>query len=263
MPAAGTGNRPTEVDLNADLAEGYGRWTFGTDADLLTVVSSANVACGFHAGDPSTIRSALAVAAANEVTVGAHVGYPDLQGFGRRPMDLGDELVDIVVYQIAALVELARIEGTAVRYVKPHGALYNRAAVDEHQATSIVTATTAVDPSLAIMCQTGSVLHRVATDAGLTTVGEVFADRAYLADGRLVPRSTAGSVVTDPDLVVERVLRMVIDREVVAIDGTVVEIDVASICVHGDSPDAVVLARRVASALRRAKVVLRSPLALR
>lgn len=249
------------VDLNADLAEGYGRWSFGTDNDLLAVVSSANVACGFHAGDPSVIRSALAVATTRRVIVGAHVGYPDLQGFGRRFMDLGhQELVDAVVYQIAALAGLAQIAGTSVRYVKPHGALYNRVAVDSAQAQAVAEAIATVDPTLAVLSLQGSSLQQAAARQGLTTFDEVFADRAYLANGQLAPRSIRGAVVHDLDVVVERVLRMVLDGQVVALDGTVIDVHADSICVHGDSPDAVHLARQVSAALRKEGVVLRSPL---
>lgn len=262
--AAGSASppRPGSVDLNADLAEGFGRWTFGTDDDLLSVVTSANVACGFHAGDPTVIRTAVATAAARAVTIGAHVGYPDLQGFGRRAMDVSHgELVDLAVFQIATLTGLARVEGTEVRYVKPHGALYNRVVIDEAQAAAVAEAVESVDPGLAVMSLHGSALQQAAQARGLRVIDEVFADRAYLPSGQLAPRSMPGTVIHDPAVVVERVLRMVLAGEVVAVDGSVIGVSVDSICVHGDSPGAVDLARRTSTALRDAGVVLRSPLA--
>lgn len=249
------------IDLNADLAEGFGRWNFGTDEDLLAVVSSANVACGAHAGDPTVIRNAVATAARHAVTIGAHVGYPDLQGFGRRSMDIADrELMDLVVFQLSALSGIARLEGATVRYVKPHGALYNRVVTDEGQAAAVAQAIAAFDPGLAVLSLNGSALRRVARQHGLRVLDEAFADRAYLPSGELAPRSMPGAVVHDPDRVAERVLRMVLDDEVVAIDGTVIEVSVDSVCVHGDSPGAVELARHVAQALAREGVALASPL---
>jgi UPF0271 protein len=249
------------IDLNADLAEGYGRWSFGTDDDLLAVVSSANVACGAHAGDPTVIRNAVATAARRAVTVGAHVGYPDLQGFGRRSMDIAaSELMDLVIFQLSALSGIARLEGTTVRYVKPHGALYNRVVIDEGQAAAVAEAIAAFDPGLAVLSLNGSALRRASQQHGLRVLDEAFADRAYLPSGELAPRSMPGAVMHEPDRVTERVLRMVLDNEVVAIDGTVIEIAVDSVCVHGDSPGAVKLARHVAQALVREGVALASPL---
>lgn len=255
-------NRRTVIDLNADLAEGFGRWTFGTDEELLAVVTSASVACGSHAGDPTVIREAVATAAAYSVTIGAHVGYPDLQGFGRRAMDFTHrELVNLVVFQISALSGIARLEGTGVRYVKPHGALYNRVVTDDKQAAAVADAVATIDPSLAILSLNGSALQRAAQERGLQVLDEAFADRAYLASGELAPRSMPGAVIHDPSQVVERVLRMVLEQEVVAVDGTVIDLAVDSVCVHGDSPGAVALARRVADALELEGVGLASPLA--
>jgi UPF0271 protein len=238
------------MDLNADLGEGFGVWRLGDDEALLDVITSANVACGFHAGDPSTMRRVCAAAASRAVVVGAQVGYRDLAGFGRRRIDYdAAELRDDVIYQLAALDGFCRVAGTRVRYVKPHGALYNTAAVDPGQASALVAAVLDYDGSLPVLCQPGSVLFRLAAEAGLMVVGEGFADRGYLPDGTLMPRSVAGAVLHDPGEVVARAVRMASAREVVAIDASVVPCDIASICLHGDTPGAVELARQVRAAL--------------
>jgi UPF0271 protein len=238
------------MDLNADLGEGFGVWRLGDDDALLDVVTSANVACGFHAGDASTMRRVCAAAASRGVAIGAQVGYRDLAGFGRRRIDYDlTELRDDIVYQIGALDGFCRVAGTRVRYVKPHGALYNTAAVDRGQASAVVSAVLDYDRSLPVLCQPGSVLALAAASAGLTVVGEGFADRGYRADGTLVPRSAAGAVLHDPAAVVAQAVRMAESSQVVAVDGTVVTGDVASICVHGDTPGAVDLARQVRAAL--------------
>lgn len=251
--------RPHRIDLNADLAEGYGRWGFGTDDDLLDVVTSANIACGFHAGDPTVMRRAVSRAVANGVRIGAHVGYPDLAGFGRRPMTIArEELADLVAYQLAALSGIARAEGGEVRYVKPHGALYNTAVHDTEQAEAIVDAVCRIDASLGVMSLPGSVLLESAAARGLSTITEAFADRAYLADGRLAPRSMDGAVIHDPQAVADRVVQVVTRGVVDTLDGGPTAVRPASICVHGDSPGAVSLARRVRSALSAAGVELTS-----
>ena len=238
------------MDLNSDLGEGFGIWRLGDDLALLGVVTSANVACGFHAGDPSTMRRVCFAAAERGVAVGAQVGYRDLAGFGRRRIDYDPgELRDDVLFQIGALDGFCRVAGTTLRYVKPHGALYNTAAVDEVQASAVVAAVQEYDPSLPVLCQPSSVLWSSALSSGLRTVAEGFADRAYQPDGRLVPRSVAGAVVSDVDEVVARAVRMAVSRSVVAIDGSVVACPVDSLCVHGDTAGAVELARRVRSAL--------------
>jgi UPF0271 protein len=238
------------VDLNADLGEGFGVWRLGDDEALLDVITSANMACGFHAGDPSTMRRVCAAAADRGVSVGAQVGYRDLAGFGRRRIDYDSgELRDDVLYQMGALEAFCRAAGSRVRYVKPHGALYNTAAVDAGQAGAVVAAVTDYDRELPVLCQPGSVLAELAAADGLTVVAEGFADRAYRADGRLVSRSRPGAVLHDPDAVVERAVRMAVAGEVVAEDGSVVPNPVASICVHGDTPGAVELARRVRDGL--------------
>ncbi|GIE91733.1 LamB/YcsF family protein [Actinoplanes regularis] len=242
--------RPAAVDLNADLGEGFGAWRLGDDEALLDVITSANVACGFHAGDPSTMHRVCRAAASRGVAIGAQVGYRDLAGFGRRRIDYEfGELRDDVLYQIGALEAFCRAAGERVRYVKPHGALYNTAAVDQGQAEAVVAAVLAYDPGLPVLCQPGSVLYERAVAAGLTATGEGFADRGYLPDGRLVPRSRPDALVHDPAAVVRRATRMAVDGEVVAVDGSVVEVPIRSICVHGDTPGAVELARAVREGL--------------
>lgn len=240
----------SSIDLNADLGEGFGAWRLGDDDALLDVVTSANVACGFHAGDPSTMATVCRRAVEKGVAIGAQVGYRDLAGFGRRRIDYAhDELRDDIVYQIGALEAFCRIAGDRVRYVKPHGALYNTAAVDELQASAVVAAVVTYDPALPVLCQPGSVLAIRAAEAGLTVVGEGFADRGYLPDGRLVPRSRPDALVHDPDEVVARVVQMAVESSVTAVDGSVVECRVRSICLHGDTPGAVRLARAVRDGL--------------
>jgi len=231
------------MDLNADLGEGFGAWRLGDDDALLDVVTSANVACGFHAGDPSTMRRVCARAADRGVAVGAQVGYRDLAGFGRRRIDYDpDELRDDLLYQVAALDGFCRIAGDRVRYVKPHGALYNTATVDEVQASAIVASIVDYDPTLPVLCLPTSVLARVAAAAGLPVVAEGYADRAYLPDGTLVPRRQPGAVLSSVDDVVAQALRL-------AGEGTV-----GSLCLHGDTPGAVAMAERVRSALHEAGV---------
>jgi UPF0271 protein len=245
------------VDLNSDLGEGYGVWRLGDDAALLDVVTSANVACGFHAGDPSTIRRTADAAVARGVAVGAQVSYPDLVGFGRRRMDLAPaDLTADVLYQLGALEAFCRVAGTRVRYVKPHGALYNRVADDRQQADAVVAAVRAYDARLPLLGVAGSAVHDAAAAAGVPFVAEAFADRALTTAGRLVPRAHTGAVLHDVDAVVARSVRMVVDGRVHAADGTALDIAVQSLCVHGDTPGAVTLARAVRAALERAGVVV-------
>jgi 5-oxoprolinase (ATP-hydrolysing) subunit A len=217
------------------------------------VVTSANVACGFHAGDPSTMRRVCTRAAEAGVAVGAQVSYRDLAGFGRRFVDVAPgELADDVLYQLAALDGVARASGTRVTYVKPHGALYNAVVHHEAQARAVVDAVTAYDRGLPLLGLPGSALLRAAGAAGLRTVPEGFADRGYTPQGTLVPRREAGALVEDPALVAERAVRMAAEGVVVAVDGTPVDVAVASVCVHGDTPGAVALARGVRAALEAA-----------
>jgi UPF0271 protein len=247
------------IDLNSDLGEGFGVWRLGDDAALLEIVTSANAACGFHAGDPGIMRSVATGAVRHGVAVGAQVSYRDLAGFGRRRMDVAPaELTDDVLYQLGALEAFCRVAGTRVRYVKPHGALYNTCVVDEAQAASVVRAVADYDDTLAVLGLPGSALLRAAEQAGLRGVAEGFADRAYTPEGHLVPRDREGALVTDPDAVVERAVRMATDCAVRAVDGAVLAMPVASLCVHGDTPGAVDLARRVRAGLAGAGVDVRA-----
>lgn len=240
------------IDLNADVGESFGPWVLGDDAALLELVSSANVACGFHAGDPTAMRRTCALAAERDVRIGAQVGYRDLAGFGRRFLDVShDELVDDVLAQLGALEAFARVAGSRVCYVKPHGALYNAIVTHETQAAAVVEAIRLWDPSLPLVGLPGSRSLALAAEAGLATIREGFADRAYTADGALVPRSQPGAVLHDPKVIAARVLRMVAGS-VTAIDGTEVTVEVDSICVHGDTPGAVAIARAVRAALEQA-----------
>lgn len=235
-----------KIDLNSDLGESLGGWRMGDDAAMLDIVSSANVACGFHAGDPAGILETLKAARARGAIVGAHVSYPDLVGFGRRNMDVASaDLVAGVIYQIGALQGLARVAGTEVRYVKPHGALYNTIAHDRRQATDVITAMRAIDPSLVLVALAGSPLIDWARDAGLTVVAEAFADRGYTPEGNLVSRRDPGAVLHDVDQIAARMLMLVREGVVEAVDGSPVRIAADSICVHGDSPGAVAIARHL------------------
>lgn len=234
------------VDLNADLAEGFGVWVLGDDDAMLDIVTSANLACGFHAGNPVALARTCVAAVRRGVRIGAQVGYFDLAGFGRRRIEVEpDELAADVIYQIGALQALARTAGSALSYVKPHGALYNTIGVDRDQARAVAEAVRAVDPLLPVLGQAGSVFFTEARRIGLRTVSEAFADRAYLPDGRLAPRSTPGAVLTDPVEIAHRVAMMVSSGTVTAVDGSTVEIEVESVCVHGDSPGAVGIATAV------------------
>ncbi len=247
------------VDLNSDVGESFGRWELGDDAAVLAVVTSANVACGFHAGDPSTLRRTCALAAEHGVVVGAQVGYRDLAGFGRRFLDMEPaELVDDVLYQIGALEALARVEGAAVRYVKPHGALYNTVVAHQQQAQAVVDAVRSYDAGLPLVGLPGSVLLDRAEHAGLRTVREAFADRAYTPQGTLVSRRQPGAVLSDPAEVGRRVVQMVTEGQVTAVDGSRVPVQVDSVCVHGDSPGAVAMAEQVRAALADAGVGLQA-----
>jgi len=247
------------IDLNSDLGESFGQWRMGDDAAMLDIVTSANVACGFHAGDPAGILRTLQAAAAKGVAVGAHVAYPDLVGFGRRNLDIAsDELTADVLYQIGALQALARAAGTRVTYVKPHGALYNTIAQDQRQAQAVIAALRQLNEGLVLVCLAGSPLLGWARAAGLTCVAEAFADRAYTPEGTLVSRRLPGAVLHDAELVAQRMLRLVQDGVVEAIDGSLTRIEAESICVHGDSPGAVDMAHALRRHLELAGVTPRA-----
>lgn len=250
-----TAGRIRSVDLNSDLGESYGAWTLGDDEAMLDLVTSANIACGFHAGDPLTLLRTVRAAVERGVVIGAQVGYHDLVGFGRRFVDVEPEALRAdVLYQIGALDGLARSVGGRVAYVKPHGALYNAIVHHEQQAAAVVSAVAAWPGGLPVLGLPGSRFLALAKAAGLPTVPEAFADRAYAADGTLVPRNRPGAVLHGAAEVVERVRRLVLDGTVDDIDGHPVPVVAQSVCVHGDTPGAVALARAVRRALEDAKV---------
>lgn len=241
------------ANLNADVGESFGAWHMGRDDKMFALVNSANVACGFHAGDPAVMRRTVALAGKRGVSVGAHPSFPDLQGFGRRRMDIAEpELEAMLIYQIGALAAIARAEGTRVTHVKPHGALNNMACVDARLARCVARAVRAVDPTLILLAPVLSQLAAAGSDAGLPVIGEVFADRAYADDGTLVPRSQPGAVLHGADECVRHVMRMVETGALHSVDGARLPAQVQSICVHGDNPQAVATARAVGDALRAA-----------
>jgi UPF0271 protein len=238
------------VDVNADVGESFGRWMLGDDVALIPLITSANVACGFHAGDPPTLRRSCALAAEHGVSLGAQVSYRDLAGFGRRFIDVDpDDLRDDVLYQLGALQAFARAAGTEVSYLKPHGALYHAVISHQEQAAAVVAAVQQSDSPLAVLGAPGSALLVAAHAAGLRAVPEAFVDRAYTADGGLVPRSRPGAVITDPELIADQVRRLLTEQSVRAEDGTIVPVLAESICVHGDTPGAVQIAGLVRAAV--------------
>jgi UPF0271 protein len=245
------------VDLNADLGEGFGSWTMADDNALLDVVTSANVACGFHAGDPSIMRAVCRRAADRDVAIGAHVGYADKSGFGRRFIDIEpDALRDEVLYQIAALDAFARIAGSQVRYVKPHGALYNVIGHHEAQAAAVVEAICDYNRGLRVLGLPGAAWLRLAAEAGLTVVHEAFADRAYTPQGTLVSRRQSGSVLHDKSEIARRCVAMATGEPIRDIEGGKLKLQPGSICVHGDTPGAVQIAQSVRQHLTEAGVAL-------
>lgn len=246
------------IDMNADLGESYGNWKLGNDEALLGSITSANVACGFHAGDPLTIVRTVTNAVRNGVVIGAQVAFPDLVGFGRREIDATpEEIAADVLYQIGAVDGIARSVGGRVAYVKPHGALYNKSIREPATARGVIDGVLRYDRELPLMFLAGSDALRMVAEAGLRPVGECFADRAYTPDGRLLSRREPGAVLHDADEVVRRVVRMATDGVVTAVDGTDVPIDAQSICTHGDTPGAAELASRVRAGLAAAGVEVR------
>jgi UPF0271 protein len=243
------------IDLNADVGESAGAGTHDVDSVLVTLVTSVNVACGVHAGNPSVLRRTLRLAAAAGTAVGAHPGFADREGFGRRDLRLAPaDVEDQVLYQVAALTGVARAEGVRVTHVKPHGALYNMAARDERLALAVVRAVRAIDPRLRIVGLAGSALLSVARGEAVVALAEAFADRAYAPDGSLVPRGSAGAILEDPAAAAAQAVRIAVDNRVRAIDGTLVEVHADTLCIHGDTPGAPDVARAVRAALERAGV---------
>lgn len=249
-----------QIDLNGDVGESFGAYEIGHDAALIPILTSANIACGFHAGDPGVMRATVALAREHGTAVGAHPGFPDLVGFGRREMKATPrEVEDLVAYQIGALAAIAAAQGVRLAHVKPHGALYNMAARDVDLADAIARAIAAVDPSLALFGLPGSQSLEAAQRHKVRAVSEAFADRAYRRDGSLVPRHEPGAVIDDEQIVVTRAVAIARERMVIAADGTRVPLDVQTICVHGDTPGAAVLASRIRKALNDAGIQVRAP----
>ena len=248
------------IDLNCDMGESFGAYSLGADEEVLTSISSASIACGFHAGDPAVMRRTVRLAKAAGVSVGAHPGLPDLVGFGRREMRVTpQEVEDLVLYQTGALDAICRGEGVTLRHVKAHGALYNMAARERPLADAIARAVRSYDPRLILFVLPGSELQRAAEAARVPFALEGFADRAYEPDGSLTPRSRPGAVIHDPLLVVERALRMAAEGRVTAVDGSEVTMPVATICTHGDTPGAHALTRALREALSRAGIAVAPP----
>ena len=247
------------IDLNSDMGESFGVYLYGSDDAILPHVTSANIACGFHAGDPATMARTVAAAARLGVAVGAHPGYPDRLGFGRRDMELSPgDVESYLIYQVGALAAFSRAEGVALHHVKPHGAMYNRAAKDRALAAAIARAVARVDNSLLVYAQPGSVLAAECEKAGLRVVHEAFADRAYNPDGSLVSRSRSGAVLS-PEAAAEQALRIALEGRVLAVDGTPIPMPAETLCIHGDTPGAADVARVVRARLAEAGVSVRAP----
>jgi 5-oxoprolinase (ATP-hydrolysing) subunit A len=247
------------IDLNSDVGETFGAWPMGNDVDLMPSVTSANVACGFHAGDPTTMRRTVRLARQHGVAIGAHPGFPDLIGFGRREIKTTPQDVeDFVLYQVAAIAGVAAAEGLHLQHVKPHGALYNMACRDRGLADAIARAVVALNRELILFGLPNSELLRAGEAAGLRVAAEAFADRAYESDGSLASRHKPGSVIHDRASVVARAIRMVKDRTVVALDGSTIAFESETICLHGDTEGAAELARAIRRGLEEAGVSVRS-----
>lgn len=247
------------IDLNSDLGESFGPWPMGQDAALMESISSANVACGFHAGDPGVMRATIALAREKAVAIGAHPGFQDLVAFGRREIKASPlEVEDLVLYQVSALAGMASAQGIKLQHVKAHGALYNMACRDRALAEAIARAVASLDRSLVLFGLPNSELLRAGQAAGLKTAAEVFADRAYDPDGSLTSRSKPGSVIHDTPTVVERAIRMVKDKQVIAVDGSTIQLQADTICLHGDTPGAAEHARAVRTGLEAAGIAVAS-----
>jgi 5-oxoprolinase (ATP-hydrolysing) subunit A len=248
-----------QIDLNCDMGESFGVYRQGYDEDAMPLITSANIACGFHASDPLTMRNTVRLAKKYNVAVGAHPSYHDLVGFGRRAMDCSiEEIKADIVYQIGSLWAFCRTEQVHLHHVKVHGALYNRAAADVDLATALAEAIKSVDPGLFMVCLSNSMMVAAAQKTGTKYVEEAFADRAYTSRGSLVPRSEKGAVIHDPAVVAERALRMAKEKNVAAIDGTIIPVHAQTICVHADTPKAVDLLKSIRSRLEQEKVIVRS-----
>jgi len=247
------------VDLNSDLGESFGAYTIGMDSEVLKYISSANIACGWHAGDSMVMAKTVKLAKENNVKIGAHPGYPDLVAFGRRNMSVTpEELKTYVKYQVGALMAFVKAEGLILQHVKPHGAMYNMAGKDYKLALAIAEAIKEVDDQLIFMALANSEMIRAGKDVGLRVCNEVFADRAYNEDGSLVARSLAGAVIHDKEIAIQRVVKMVKEGKVTTITGKDIEINAESICIHGDNPEALIFAKNIKEALEKEGVEIKS-----
>ncbi len=248
-----------KIDLNCDMGESFGRWTMGNDTALMGVVSSVNIACGFHAGDPTVVRQTVELALENKLAVGAHPSFPDLQGFGRRTMNLSpQEVFDFVLYQTGALAAITRALGGRLHHVKPHGALYNSAAQDSKLSAAIALAVKAIDQDLILYGLSGSRLISEADNIDLRTASEVFADRTYQPDGSLTPRSEPNALVQNVESSVAQVLEMVIEQRVTAVNGEKVAISAETVCIHGDGADALGFARTIRQKLSEKGILIQA-----
>ena len=247
------------IDLNCDMGESFGPYRIGQDEEILRYVTSANIACGFHAGDPQVMRHTVRMAKQHGVAIGAHPGYPDLVGFGRREMAVQPEqLYCDLVYQIGALQAFAQAEGLRLQHVKPHGALYNKAHRDEQTARAIIRAICDVDRSLALYTLPNGVLYELAREEGLRVVREFFADRTYQPDGTLTPRTAPNAMIGDVELAAARVVRMLAEKKVQSVDGQDLQIEAETVCIHGDEPGAAMFARAIREQLEKQGVVVKA-----
>lgn len=251
-----------QIDLNCDMGESYGNFTVGQDELLIPLISSANIACGFHGGDPNTIHKTIRLAQSFDVAVGAHPSYPDLQGFGRRNMPLdAQEIYDIVLYQVGAVAAFTKAAGIPLSHVKPHGALYNRAAVDMEAATAIVHAVYYFDPNLFLYCPPQSCMSAAAEQTGLRFIREAFADRTYSADGQLTPRSSSNALIADETLAAKQALQIILQKSVLTAEGKTIPMEADTICIHGDGHHAVPIANAIHKTLIENKIRIQSPAA--
>ncbi len=247
------------IDLNCDMGESFGAWKMGQDDDILPHVSSANIACGFHAGDPGVMRKTVAAAIRHGVALGAHPGLPDLAGFGRRSMDISPgDAYDMVVVQVGALAGVAASQGARLHHVKAHGALYNMAAKSPELARAIAQAVYDVDRTLVFYALAGSVQASIAREIGLLVAQEVFADRTYQSDGSLTPRKHPDAMITDPDMAIRQVLRMIKEGKVATLQGADADVQPDTLCIHGDQPGAVIFAQAIRRALAERNIKVRN-----
>ncbi len=246
------------IDLNCDLGESYGRYTVGMDEKIIPVVSSVNIACGYHAGDPTVMKRTVEAAAEHGVAIGAHPGFPDLHGFGRRRMEIASEdLTNMLVYQIGALQAFVKSQGLTLNHVKPHGALYNMAAVNRETARAIVRAVRMVDPGIILVGLAGSVLVDEGCSSGLNVASEVFADRTYQADGSLMPRTSPGAFVHDPGEAADRLTEIITTGHIKSVDGVPIKVAADTVCVHGDNEKSVLFALAIRKRLESSGVAIK------